>query len=112
VSLDLVALGGAPDVADVQMAGQEKIGAHFGELRHGHVRAPDDVLGGDTFRHVERMMRDDNLDEARWRAPEAIGRPDHLHLTQPPCASHDKRACGVEPDDGHFLVLVSRLEIL
>ena len=58
------------------------------------------------------MVRHDNLDETWGHAAKMVGRAHHLHLVQPPRASRDERARGIEADDGKLLVLKRWLEIV
>ena len=44
VSRDVVAIGRVPDMADMQMSGEKKIGARLGEALHRDRRASDEML--------------------------------------------------------------------
>ena len=67
VAGNLVAFRRVADVADVQMSGEKQVGANLGELRHRDLRAADEVLGAVGVGQIERVMRDDDLDQCGGR---------------------------------------------
>src|SRR5438067_12947324 len=97
VALYLVAFRGAPDVADVEVPGEKKIGPDRGERSHRHVRASNQVFGGVVVGQIERMMRHDDLDHVRRHTAETIGRVPDLSSVRP-TAAKGKRASAVQPE--------------
>jgi hypothetical protein len=52
-------------VADVEVSGEQDVRAAGGEPLHRHPRAPDDLALVVAGRQVERVVRDDDLEDLR-----------------------------------------------
>ena len=72
VARDVVARHAARGVADVEVARQEHIRAAPRERVHGQARPPDQIAFVMAVRHVEGMVRDDDLHGAGWACAEPL----------------------------------------
>src|SRR5882762_6672539 len=61
MATNLVTLGGVARMADVQMAGEKKVGAALSQSGHRQPRPANQIALMVTFRQIKRMMRDDHF---------------------------------------------------
>jgi hypothetical protein len=54
VALYLIALSGATHVTDVEVSGEEEVGAHGSQFGHRHFRAPHEVFRVVVVRQIDR----------------------------------------------------------
>ena len=93
------------DVTDVQMAGEKNVGTAFDDPRHHLLRTADDVVLVKSFRQIERMMRDDDLELSARRAERAFA-VELVDLFLDYASALDRqRTRGVDPETADLVVV-------
>lgn len=81
------------DMACMEMAGEKHIGPATGKFPHGHARPPHNVSIVMSFRQIERMMGDQNLDDAGTTRAEFLPNPSHLTLVDAAAFDCQRSSC-------------------
>ena len=95
----------------VQVAGYVDVGPATGELLQGLARASGDLVAlVPVLRHVERMVRDDDLGDRFGKATEHVPHAVDLRLVDA-AALEDERSRGAHPHDRELVVDELRLQL-
>lgn len=98
-------------VKDVKVAGEEEVGSAAGEFCHGVGCSTNAVFLAKSGRQIEWVVSYDDFDQAGREFAKPL--PHALDLAGGDVPSVDgEGACGVDADNGEFVVLIKRFEVV